>query len=69
MFRYFAKIVAKDQSFERGECHLDACVLRITTRMENEVGGNQPEILLLNNEVAFKAEKRQALKLSDLKSM
>jgi len=71
VFRYFAKIVAKDQSFERGECHLDACVLRITTKLENDVSGNgeecgdQPEILMLNNEHAFKAEKLQALKISE----
>ena len=71
VFRYFAKIVAKDTSLEHGECHLDVCVLRITTKMENDVGGNgegcgdQPEILMLNNEAAFKSEKLQALRLSE----
>ncbi|KAL7579107.1 hypothetical protein ACA910_019138 [Epithemia clementina (nom. ined.)] len=71
VFRYFAKIVAKDSSFQHGECHLDACVLRITTRMENDVNGNgeecgdQPEILLLNNEKAFRAENLKVLKISE----
>jgi len=72
VFRYFAKIVAKDPSIdEKGECHLDACVLRITTRMETDVFGNgdgcgdQPEILLLNNPDALKREKLQPLKVTD----
>ena len=70
VFRYFAKIVAKDSSFEKGECQLDACVLRITTKMENDVGGNgeecgdQPEIILLNNEKAFREENLKVLKIS-----
>ena len=33
-FRYFAEIVAKDSSLANGECHLDACVLRITSRRD-----------------------------------
>jgi GTPase SAR1 family protein len=71
VFRYFAKIVAKDPSMENGECHIDACVLRITTRLENDVGGDgdgcgdQPEILLLNNPVALKNEKLQSLRVSE----
>lgn len=71
VFRYFAKIVAKDPSFEHGECHLDAVVLRITTKMEEDVGGNgegcgdQPEIILLNNEKAFKQENLKVLKVSE----
>ena len=72
VFRYFAKIVAKDPSIEeKGECHLDACVLRITTRMESDVAGNgdecgdQPETLLLNNPEALKREKLQQLKVRD----
>lgn len=71
VFRYFAKIVAKDPGMEEGECHIDACVLRITTRLEKDVGGDgegcgdQPEILLLGNEQALKNEKLQTLKLSD----
>jgi len=72
VFRYFAKIVAKDESIEsKGECHLDACVLRITTRMENDVGGDvegcgdQPETLLLNNSDALKREKLHQLKVAE----
>ena len=68
VFRYFARIVAKDPSIEqKGECHIDACVLRITTRLENDVGGQgegcgeQPEKLLLNNTHALKQEKLQQL--------
>jgi hypothetical protein len=71
VFRYFAKIVAKDPGMDNGECHLDACVLQITTRMEKDVGGNgegcgdQPEKLLLNNPDALRREKLQALKITD----
>lgn len=71
VFRYFAMVVAKDPSIDRGECHLDACVLRITTRMENDVGGegedcgDQPEQLLLNNLDALKKEKLQQLKITE----
>mgnify|MGYP005847005945 CR=1 FL=1 len=71
VFRYFAMIVTKDPSIDRGECHLDACVLRITTRMENDVGGegegcgDQPEQLLLNNPDALKKEKLQQLKITE----
>jgi hypothetical protein len=71
VFRYFAKIVAKDPSIEQGECHLDACILRITTRMENDVGGNgegcgdEPERLLLNNPHALKQEKLHQLKITE----
>jgi GTPase SAR1 family protein len=71
VFRYFAKVVVKDPGLEKDECHLDACVLRITTRMENDVDGDgegcaeQPEILLLNNAAALKSEKLPALKITD----
>jgi hypothetical protein len=71
VFRYFAKIVTKDPSIEKGICHLDACVLRITTRMENDVGGSgegcgdQIERLLLNNPIAMKQEKLHPLKITD----
>jgi hypothetical protein len=71
VFRYFAKIVKKDPNLDLGECHLDACVLRITTRLENDVGGNgdgcgdQPEILLLNDEKAMKREQLQSLKITE----
>ncbi|KAG7343390.1 Miro domain containing protein [Nitzschia inconspicua] len=71
VFRYFAKIVAKDPSIDKGVCHLDACILRITTRMENDVAGSgegcgdEPERLLLNNPVALKQEKLHQLKITD----
>ena len=71
VFRYFAKIVSKDPSIDHGECHLDACVLRITTRMENDVGGSgegcgdEPERLLLNNPLALKQEKLHQLKITE----
>ena len=71
VFRYFAKIVAKDPEIDEGTCHLDACVLRITTRMENDIGGagegcgDQIEHLLLNNPHAIKQEKLQQLKITD----
>lgn len=71
IFRYFAKIVVKDPKIEEGTCHRDACILRITTRMENDIGGNgegcgdEIEHLLLNNEHALKQEKLQQLKITD----
>lgn len=71
VFRYFAKIVAKDPSLEKGECHIDACVLRITTKLENDVGGNgegcgeQVEKPIESNPRAIKAESLQSLKLTD----
>lgn len=72
VFRYFAKIAAKDPNIdEKGECEADVCVLRITTRMENDVGGNgegigdQPETLLLNNPEALKRERLQQLKVTE----
>ena len=40
VFRYFAKILKKDTNLENGECHVDACVLQITSRFENDVDGN-----------------------------
>lgn len=72
VFRYFARIVNKDPSIDKnGECQLDACVLRITTRMENDVAGNgdgcgdQPETLLEHNHDAIKRERLQHLKVTD----
>jgi len=73
VFRYFAKIVSKDPSIdgEKRECNLDACVLRITTRLEEDVGGNgdecgdKPEMLLLNNPRAMKKQDLQHLKVTD----
>lgn len=70
VFRYYAKIVAKDPSIEDGVCHVDACVLMITTRMENDVGGNgeecgdQPEDLL-DDPFKMKQQKLHQLKITD----
>lgn len=70
VFRYNAKIVAKDANIDKGVCHLDACVLKITTRMENDVGGNgedcgdQPEELLYDRS-KMKQQKLHQLKLTD----
>jgi hypothetical protein len=64
VFRYFAEIVAHDIN------NIDACVLRITSRMENDVEGegegcaNQAEIPLLDEPDALKDEKLQHLKLT-----
>lgn len=64
VFRYFADIVAHDIR------NVDACVLRITTRLEQDVGGegegcgDQPEIPLMNNAQALRDEKLQSLKLT-----
>jgi CBS domain-containing protein len=63
-FRYFAKIVAHDIA------NIDACVLRITSKMEHDVEGEgedcgtQPEILLINDMEAIKAENLQQLKMT-----
>jgi len=71
VFRYFAEIVAKDPEIEKGTCQLDACVLRITTRMEEDVRGNgegcgdQIEHILKNNPVALKKEKLKQLSVTD----
>ena len=71
VYRYFARIIAKDPSInDTGICHLDACVLQITTRMENgvlESGkeiGEQPETLLMNNPAMMKKENFNQLKVS-----
>ena len=41
VYRYFAKIVAKDPDMETGsDCHIDACLLRITETFENDVVGD-----------------------------
>ncbi|VEU35608.1 unnamed protein product [Pseudo-nitzschia multistriata] len=70
VFRYFAKIVAKDPEIENGICRVDACVLCITTRMEADVGGtgegcgDQIEHILVNNKEALKKEKLKSLKVT-----
>jgi GTPase SAR1 family protein/Leucine-rich repeat (LRR) protein len=71
VFRYFAKIVSKDPNIDQGVCHLDACVLRITTRMEKDVAADveecaeQPERLLLNNPYALKQERLHQLRITN----
>lgn len=42
VFRYFAKIIAKDKKMNGREkcCQIDACVLQITSRMKCDVDGN-----------------------------
>jgi Trypsin-like peptidase domain/WWE domain len=40
VFRYLAKIYRKDPSLAKLECHVDACILQITGRFKNDVGGN-----------------------------
>ncbi|KAL7549708.1 hypothetical protein ACHAWF_012972 [Thalassiosira exigua] len=70
VYRYFARIIAKDPSINEGVCRLDACVLQITTRMENDVMesgkeiGEQPEKLLLNPQ-AMKNEGFKQLSVSE----
>mmetsp|Transcript_9986 Transcript_9986/g.20594 ORF Transcript_9986/g.20594 Transcript_9986/m.20594 type:complete len:1705 (+) Transcript_9986:253-5367(+) len=71
VFRYFARIIAKDPSIsESGVCKLDACILQITTRMEKDVResgseiGEQPETLLMNSPEAMKGEHFDQLKVS-----
>lgn len=72
VFRYFATIVAKDESIDKdGVCHMDACLLRITTKLEQDVKGDgsglslQPEILLMNNPAAMKQERLHQLRVSN----
>jgi len=70
VFRYFAKIVEKDPALKDGVSHVDACVLAITTRMENDVGGggegcvDQHEKVLENNPNALKNQKLHSLKVA-----
>ena len=71
VYRYFARILVKDPSInDNGVCKLDACVLQITTRMENDILesgreiGEQPETLLMNNPAMMKKENFMALKVS-----
>eukprot|EP00566_Odontella_aurita_P001933 CAMPEP_0113541720 /NCGR_PEP_ID=MMETSP0015_2-20120614/9196_1 /TAXON_ID=2838 /ORGANISM="Odontella" /LENGTH=1950 /DNA_ID=CAMNT_0000441673 /DNA_START=244 /DNA_END=6096 /DNA_ORIENTATION=+ /assembly_acc=CAM_ASM_000160 len=64
VFRYFAEIVTHDVF------NVDACILRITTKFEEDVSGDgegcgdQPEMPLKNNMRAMKAEKLHQLKLT-----
>lgn len=73
VFRYFAKIVAKDKTMdckENAVCHIDACLLQLTTRFEVDIEssnvescGNQVEIPLLNPKKRMKEEGLKSLEL------
>lgn len=71
VFRYFAKIVSKDPNIEKGVCRLDACVLRITTRMEHDVSTRTEECaelaerVLLGKPQDMKQEGLAQLKLTN----
>jgi Trypsin-like peptidase domain len=70
VFRYFAQIVCKDPNLAQRTCRVDACVLRIVSRLEHDVGGNgeacgsQAEIFLLNNSRLPKSDQLSTLKLA-----
>lgn len=70
VFRYFAQIIVKDQNLEQNRCKVDACVLRIVSRLEQDVGGNgeecgaQAEIFLLNNSRLTRSEQLSSLRLT-----
>ena len=72
VFRYFAKIVAKDPSFDDGMCRVDACILAVTARMQNDVGSNNEvcgdprEVLLRNDQgLLLQNENFPTLKLQE----
>ena len=71
VFRYFATIYNKDESLERGECHLDACVLQITSRFENDVDGNgdfcgdEISVSLTGKHLLMKEQGLQALNVTE----
>lgn len=58
LFRYFATIYKKDPSLEIGECHIDACILQITSRFENDVDGNGD---LCSDEISIRLTAKPAL--------
>jgi len=66
VFRYFARIVAKDENMDGAKkvCQVDACVLQITTRMERDVDGDrcgeEPEHPLIDG---MKREKLEEFKI------
>lgn len=73
VFRYSATIFAKDPAISDPRtmhCRVDACVLKITSRFENDVAGNgddcqeEIEILLRDNAVMLKAQQFVPLPLS-----
>ena len=64
VFRYFAQIVSSDVS------RVDACILRITTKLESDVRHEDqlpeiPEILLKNNAKRLKKERLVQLKVAE----
>eukprot|EP00977_Amphora_coffeiformis_P002295 scaffold426_cov219-Amphora_coffeaeformis.AAC.57 len=71
VWRYYAEIVAKDPTMKSGKCHLDACVLRITSCLENDVDGDgngcgdQIGILLKGHEREMSNKKLQYLKTAE----
>lgn len=63
VFRYYARIVAKDPALEDSKvCHVDACILKITSRFEEDVEGNgdgcceEIELLLRDNPAKIAAQ-------------
>jgi hypothetical protein len=67
IYRYYAELLVKDAS------NVDACVLRITTRFEQDVTAieecaNQPEIPVANNMVALLSDLKQ-LKMTSAREM
>mmetsp|Transcript_30723 Transcript_30723/g.46496 ORF Transcript_30723/g.46496 Transcript_30723/m.46496 type:complete len:1446 (+) Transcript_30723:188-4525(+) len=66
VFRYFAEIISKDVE------HMDACVLRITTRMKEDVGGqgegcgDQPETSLVKGEGLTQLKMNQKFAIEEL---
>jgi len=66
VFRYFAEIIAKDVE------HVDACVLRITSRMKEDVGGqgegcgDQPETSLVKGEGLTQLKMNQKFAIEEL---
>jgi len=69
VFRFFAKIVAKDRRMEGKEksCQVDACVLQITTKMGNDVGGNVDECGREAEDVIVYSNGMNNASLEDLK--
>lgn len=73
VFRYFAKIWAKDPAIsdpDKPFCRVDACVLKLTSRFEMDVGGNgdgchdEIEILLRDNSALLNAQQLVPLPIS-----
>lgn len=71
VFRYFATILEKDPSLSDGECHVDACVLQITSRFENDVDGNgdacsdEISMRINGNSLLLKDQELMALEITE----